>query len=487
MTINIRLTRPENVAYFGAVHGAMVSIDLEEYLGGVVPSEAYESRTPDEALKAQAIAARSFAASRARDGVTMDDTGDHQAYRAHLGTLETSPRCLRAVRDTAGQVLRYGGSTIEANYSRSNGGMTRRSEQVWKESRPYYQNRPDPWDAAARAEAALQGIRIRESHGVGLSQVGAEYAARSGYSCEDILAFYYPGTTIGLYENGDESMAKPLASRVCATSIACARKKPPIKYRWGFESATQQDCQGHIEFCVRENGGTMRYAGSNDMFRNACDWVGKIEEAKARGYFIPGALLFQVKPGGDYPAKYHADGKGNAQHIGYLTAGLQGVELVHASSSAGVVKMDTMNSAWNYLGLAKAIDYSEYLGGAQEDTPSDQPSAEGEMTGVVTADGKGLNMRATPGGAYMLKIPPKAQVVIAETAVHGGELWGKTQWPNEAGRVFTGWVMMRFVRLHREEDTAAKTLAVVIPVADEDAAGELLGLYSGAYIMEVNG
>lgn len=57
MKISVKLTRAENTALLGA---GTVELDLEEYLCGVVPSEIYES-SHMEALKAQAVAARTFA------------------------------------------------------------------------------------------------------------------------------------------------------------------------------------------------------------------------------------------------------------------------------------------------------------------------------------------------------------------------------------------------------------------------------------------
>ena len=75
MKITIRMTRSENVAQFGS---QSVSLDLEEYLCGVVPAEIYESADM-EALKAQAVAARTFAVKRTLAGVVMDDTSTFQA------------------------------------------------------------------------------------------------------------------------------------------------------------------------------------------------------------------------------------------------------------------------------------------------------------------------------------------------------------------------------------------------------------------------
>ena len=155
MKISVKLTRAENTALLGA---GPVELDLEEYLCGVVPSEIYES-SHMEALKAQAVAARTFAVKRAMAGTVVDDTTSFQAYRAPLA--ESSPRSRQAVEETAGQVLTYGGEVIDCFYSASNGGTCKRSGEVWSRDYPYYVNKPDPWDTAARTEKSTN-----PSHGV---------------------------------------------------------------------------------------------------------------------------------------------------------------------------------------------------------------------------------------------------------------------------------------------------------------------------------
>lgn len=185
MKITIRMTRSENVAQFGS---QPVSLDLEEYLCGVVPAEIYESADM-EALKAQAVAARTFAVKRTLAGVVMDDTSTFQAYRYALSL--SSPRSRQAVTDTAGQVLCYGGEIIDCFYSSSNGGLTKRSGDAWSRHYPYYVTKTDEWDIAAREEKPTAA-----SHGVGLSQVGAMWAAKNGVPYHRILAFYYHDTAL---------------------------------------------------------------------------------------------------------------------------------------------------------------------------------------------------------------------------------------------------------------------------------------------------
>ena len=194
MRITVKLTRAENTALLGA---GPVELDLEEYLLGVVPSEIYES-SHIEALKAQAVAARTFALKRAMAGTVVDDTTSFQAYRAPLA--ESSPRSRQAVTETAGQVLTYGGEIIDCFYSASNGGTCKRSGEVWSRDYPYYVNKPDPWDTAAREEKPTSA-----SHGVGLSQVGCMWAARQEIPYNEILAFYYDGAAL-VHEYGTGSV-----------------------------------------------------------------------------------------------------------------------------------------------------------------------------------------------------------------------------------------------------------------------------------------
>lgn len=132
MRIKVKMTRAGNIARHGA---GIVEMDLEEYLCGVVPAEIGEGSHGD-ALRAQAVAARTFAVRRVLAGIVVDDTTCFQAYRAELA--DCSPRSRAAVADTAGMVLVYGGEVIDCYYSASNGGVTKRSGEVWSRDYPYY-------------------------------------------------------------------------------------------------------------------------------------------------------------------------------------------------------------------------------------------------------------------------------------------------------------------------------------------------------------
>ena len=86
MRIKVKMTRAGNIARHGE---GIAELDLEEYLCGVVPAEIGEGSHGD-ALRAQAVAARTFALRRVLAGIVVDDTTSFQAYRAEL--LDCSPR-----------------------------------------------------------------------------------------------------------------------------------------------------------------------------------------------------------------------------------------------------------------------------------------------------------------------------------------------------------------------------------------------------------
>ena len=129
--------------------GALVpvlTLPLETYLQGVVPYEMGDS-FPEEALKAQAVCARTYALSRLNSEAAWDvvDTTNDQVFRGIPGD---SPKSIRAVEDTAGLVLTCNNRLITAWYSASNGGQTELPSNIWPgEIPPCFAMTDDPWDA----------------------------------------------------------------------------------------------------------------------------------------------------------------------------------------------------------------------------------------------------------------------------------------------------------------------------------------------------
>ena len=198
MNIKIQLTREENISYYNK---EIIIIDIEEYLKGVVPSEIGNAAL--EAGKAQAVAARTFALNKyIKSGQITDKSSTDQAFRTSRFSSSYS-KAHQAVADTKGQVLYYNNKLVtNAHYSASNGGHTYSSKEVWGGERAYLINRDDPWDYAISKGK-------KNGHGVGMSQVGAKYAASIGKTYTDILNFYYPNTTIKNNYGGIEEEQQP--------------------------------------------------------------------------------------------------------------------------------------------------------------------------------------------------------------------------------------------------------------------------------------
>jgi stage II sporulation protein D len=124
---------------------AINELPIEEYLLGVVPRELGPVAFPFiEALKAQAVAARTYAyanlGKRRNDGYDLLPTVSDQVYG---GVNAEHPLSSQAVEQTAGVVATYEGRLISALYSSTSGGWTANSEDVFTSAEPYLRGVPD--------------------------------------------------------------------------------------------------------------------------------------------------------------------------------------------------------------------------------------------------------------------------------------------------------------------------------------------------------
>ena len=216
----------------------IVSMELQTAVASVVAAEALPGSSP-EALKAQAVAARSFLAAgkgRHRNFDFCDTT--HCQFLRQPPPVE-SPAAQAALA-TRGMVLAYKDEAFAAMYSSSCGGQTHSLEELGIAVRdyPYFsvwcaycRRHPEKWvsrisenDAAGLAPTESARLKLarrlgwktfpsnsysshREGssvllegvgagHGIGLCQRGAADMARNGASFPEILQHYYPNTTV---------------------------------------------------------------------------------------------------------------------------------------------------------------------------------------------------------------------------------------------------------------------------------------------------
>ena len=256
-------------------NGEIIEIELDEYLYGVVSSEMGTSyrengKTKEvgiEALKAQAIASRSYAVYNIQhakyDGYDMTTTTSDQVYKA--GNVKDIVK--EAVDATSGQVMTYDGAVISAYFFSTSGGHTESSENVWPSALPYCRGVEDPYepyiDNKSEWEVRIpysqygelkilersendrvtkmkigntiytnSGIRSKlgntfvkstwfeldydkkteeyiltgkgYGHGVGMSQYGAMGMAAKGFDYEEILTWYY--TDVEIVPDGSQNI-----------------------------------------------------------------------------------------------------------------------------------------------------------------------------------------------------------------------------------------------------------------------------------------
>jgi stage II sporulation protein D len=222
---------------------AVNQLPMEEYLYGVATSEM-PSSWPLEAIKAQAVAARSYALYQQKYRQDKPyDLGDTPAWQVYGGVEGESQKSIQAVDTTQSEIITYRGKLAEALYHASSGGQTDNGGRNYLRSvKDYDQNAPkyradslkivgtngtktidaDPVRiglnllsgrfqvAAVRPPflgAAVIGADQTPAtsftfegkgwgHGYGMSQWGARSLAASGWKYRNILTHYYQGTKV---------------------------------------------------------------------------------------------------------------------------------------------------------------------------------------------------------------------------------------------------------------------------------------------------
>lgn len=227
-------------------------------------------------------------------------------------------------------------------------------------------------------------------------------------------------------------MNKPSAADMAAAS----RRYLGVSY-------DKMDCQAFVEAAMALVGINENLPGSNAWYRRMT-WTGTPEECKATFGRIPvGAFLFIHAYDDGEPAKYKADGRGNASHIGIKTG--DGLGAIHSSASRQCVCESKFqdktipNGGWNTVGLWDAFDYDGVtIGGDTSPTPTPAPTPAPsaptvQATAIVSAEnGKPVKMRAKPSKSCSTywEIPCGATVTVRGAASGG---WTPICWDGRNG------------------------------------------------------
>src|SRR5262249_33648253 len=150
------------IEVFTNLRGSLTVVNelgLEDYVRGVVANELSPGGYPAiEALKAQAIAARTYALKNRgqfmSQGFDILPTTRSQVYR---GLTSENPLSTRAVDETRGVIATFNGEPINALYTSTCGGRTEDSENIFNEAIPYLRGR----ECAAEGNAAFDRFVIR--------------------------------------------------------------------------------------------------------------------------------------------------------------------------------------------------------------------------------------------------------------------------------------------------------------------------------------
>lgn len=137
-------------------------LPLEDYLVGLINCEI-SSQWPMEAIKAQAVIARSYALfqkeARSNAPYDLDSSVADQVYE---GCDIEDSRAARGVMETAGEALTYNGKVIQAFYHSNCGGHTEASENVWGIPLPYLRGVDCKYCLAAPSAKWEQSIPLRK-------------------------------------------------------------------------------------------------------------------------------------------------------------------------------------------------------------------------------------------------------------------------------------------------------------------------------------
>lgn len=141
-------------------NGDVIEMEMETYILGVVLQEMPVDFEP-EALKAQAVVARTYARRKQLYGSKHEDADictDSDCCQGYCGgnnyadagiTQESLEKVSQAVSDTDGQVLTFEGKLIDATYFSCSGGMTEDAQAVWGTDVPYLKATKSPGEEKA--------------------------------------------------------------------------------------------------------------------------------------------------------------------------------------------------------------------------------------------------------------------------------------------------------------------------------------------------
>ena len=144
--LTLLLPKHQSAQYRGALRSVekhtVNVLPLDRYLQGVVPREV-PADWPAQAVRAQAVAARTYAAFEREAATSYYDICDTESCQVYGGVADEHPSSNAAIKATAGRVVLYQGQPAFTQFSSSNGGYSSAGSQ------PYLAAQPDPYEASS--------------------------------------------------------------------------------------------------------------------------------------------------------------------------------------------------------------------------------------------------------------------------------------------------------------------------------------------------
>ena len=265
-------------------------LGLEDYVKGVVCNEMSNS-WPIEALKAQAVAARSYALSLGtKHSAHHFDICFDTDCQAYYGRAKAGANSDGAVDQTAGQVAFYNGKIAQTAFYSSNGGASENSSTVWggnQANYPYLVGKIDPYETAANLNnnwtysisGASLATRLR---GIGYNTVGSSIISIAVASLTDT------GNPRQITFTDNNGRNFTIDTRYVVNMLSLR------SYRYGFDSAAaQQPAPAAPSFSVN---GTTPVSGTSGLY--AIDGSGNLVPVGPDAYVITDSGTSPLGQGG---------------------------------------------------------------------------------------------------------------------------------------------------------------------------------------------
>jgi stage II sporulation protein D len=157
---------------------AINHVDLEQYLYSVLGAEM-STTFPAEALKAQAVAARTYALYRRQSsGKKLFDVDATQSSQVYRGLSSEANTTQAAVNATLGQIMTYQGKPILAAFHSASGGHTENVEDIWTDRVPYLRGVPDydsgspgyEWSKVVSLSDLSKGLKVNNIKAIAIDR-----------------------------------------------------------------------------------------------------------------------------------------------------------------------------------------------------------------------------------------------------------------------------------------------------------------------------